>query len=81
MRLLTVSRRTVAPKSSVLGVSLAKCRRVISMPNTEARRVRPLLAHYVLFLKPAFEYFPRILSRKIVPKFDNPRDLEVCEPF
>ena len=46
-----------------------------------ALKLDALSAHYVLFLKPAFEYFPRILSRKIVPKFDNPRDLEVCEPF
>src|SRR3981189_16329 len=39
----------------------------------------PLLARCVFFLKTAFEYLSRVLSRKSVPKFDNSRDLKVCE--
>ena len=40
---------------------------------------RFLFARYVFFLKPAFEYLPGVLSRKTVSKFDNSRNLEVCE--
>jgi hypothetical protein len=53
---------------------------------TEARErkplwlnVPPLLARCVFFLKTAFEYLSRVFSRERVPKFDNSRDLKVCE--
>jgi hypothetical protein len=41
--------------------------------------VPPLLARCVFFLKTAFEYLSRVLSRERVPKFDNSRDLKVRE--
>ena len=38
-----------------------------------------LLACCVLVLQSAFEYLSRVLSRERVPKFNNSRDLKVCE--
>ena len=37
------------------------------------------LACCVFFFKPAFKYLSSVLSRKVVPKFDNFRDLKVRE--
>jgi hypothetical protein len=36
-------------------------------------------SHAVLFLKTAFKYLTRILSRKSIPKFDNSRNFEICK--
>jgi hypothetical protein len=73
-------------KQCVTAARLSFSNQVILRPCTRPPRysaqgitTAASLARGVLFFEPAFKYLSSVLSRKVVPKFDNFRDLKVRE--